>query len=241
MCLVRFRAFAALQTGNIVHIGTSLAIYNGDLSELMRALAFSAAVLASHFGAVFAFCMLVDHTARPVVVAAPLVGLLSALGGLIDGFLADGWKWAACFVAASFGAMNFLTSPNTVLDGRLSTMVTLATGNLQKCAKMLYKAIAHGLDEQEGQATCVAGAVVLGTFAGAAVGGVALACASTHIAFALVPVGIGQCLLLWIHDRLLRPIQNTALLEPLPLGSAQSGYVSLSGRLIRTVGAASPV
>lgn len=226
VCLVRFGAFAALQTGNIVHIGTSLALYDGRLSELMRALSFSTAVLASHFAAVFAFCMLCDHHSRPVLVAAPLVGLLSLLGGLADG-LADGWKWGACFVAASFGAMNFLTSPNTVLDGRLATMVTLATGNLQKCAKMLYTAYAHGLSEQEGQATRVAGAVVLGTLIGATAGGVALAYASTLIAFMFIPVGICQCLLLGIHDRLLRPIQNSTLTEPLRLTRDNDSHVSV--------------
>ena len=65
-------------------------------------------------------------------------------------------------------------APNTVLDGKLFTMVTLATGNLQKCAKMLYYYCSgHGLSEHDLQATRIASAVVIGTICGVVIGGLA--------------------------------------------------------------------
>ena len=132
LCLLRFRCFAALQTGNIVHIGIALSRwYDDDGKTLMATLLFNGAVLASHMAAVFGFCAIADRMRRPVQVAAPLLGALTLVGGLVDGF--TGNQWAACFLAASFGAMNFASSPNTPLEGRLFTMTSLATGNLQKC------------------------------------------------------------------------------------------------------------
>ena len=140
ICLVRFQAFAGLQTGNMVHIGTTIATFEYDakpFGELFVALAFNLAVLFAHFMGVFAFCFVADKCkggdrqwCGPIIVSAPLIGLLTALGGLLDGFAIldeDFSRWAICPVAASFGAMNFASSPNTVLDGKMFTMVTLAT------------------------------------------------------------------------------------------------------------------
>ena len=124
VCLTRYAAFAALQTGNIVHIGIALATSRD--AQLVSTLAFCFAVLASHFCAVIAFCAIAEACSRPVLVAAPMLGLLTAAGGVIDGLSDGGCKWAACCVAASFGAMNFSTSPVTVLEGWLFSKAHIA-------------------------------------------------------------------------------------------------------------------
>ncbi|KAL1499850.1 hypothetical protein AB1Y20_012533 [Prymnesium parvum] len=216
VCLLRFSAFAALQTGNIVHIGLLLAKL--DRAEpLIAALAFSLAVLSSHFLAVFLFCAVAEHVPRPLLASAPLLGLLTAACGALDAFSADGCQWAVCLAAASFGVMNFCTSPNTPLEGRLFTMVSLATGNLQKCARALYRcARGHAFTPREKEAAQVASAVVLGTFAGAALAGVLSEYTGVHVPLLLLPVGAGQCAVLLLHDRVLRPSAHTAALtEPL--------------------------
>ena len=190
-CLSRFHSFAAMQTGNMVQIGVAIAIFDGN--TLAAELTFRLAVLSSHFFAVFFFCMLAAHTTRPVLIAAPAVGLLTASAGLLDGLIDGECKWSACLVSASFGAMNFMSSPNTVLEGKLFTMVSLATGNLQKCARMTYAAMAGAtFSAHETQAMQIASAVVVGTFLGAVLGGVALAYGPVDIAFMFVPVGAGQ-------------------------------------------------
>ena len=218
ICLLRFRAFAALQTGNIVHLGIGLAEEHGD--ALAEIVAFSLAVMASHVAGVVGFCYVADKCSRPVLVAAPALGLLTAAAGVLDGSGDEGCKWACCLVAASFGAMNFCTSPNTPLAGKLFTMVSLATGNLQKTAKTLYRASAgHSFSEHELQSARVGAAVVVGTFFGALVGGAAYAWDPAHLAFWLLPAGAAQCVSLVWHDRLLRPAGQSPLAEPLHAGS----------------------
>ena len=244
ICLVRFQAFAGLQTGNMVHIGTTIATFEYDakpFGELFVALAFNLAVLFAHFMGVFAFCFVADKCkggdrqwCGPIIVSAPLIGLLTALGGLLDGFAIldeDFSRWAICPVAASFGAMNFASSPNTVLDGKMFTMVTLATGNLQKCAKMLYYYCSgHGLSEHDLQATRIASAVVIGTICGAVIGGLAwsqvLVYGPSSLSLMLVPAGAAQWLVLLAHDKLLRPVSNKMLTEPLkPKRGSYKGIV----------------
>lgn len=221
ICLLRFRCFAALMTGNIVHIGIAISNWR-DTEELMATLMFNGAVLASHAMAVFLFCAIADCVSRPVQLAAPLLGCLTLVGGLVDGF--TGNRWAACCLAASFGAMNFITSPNTVLEGRLLTMVSLATGNLQKSCKMLYKKLSgHSFSHVEVTETQIALSVVGGTFIGAVLGGFAFAytpLVSTPYLF--VPLALAQTIVLLMHDRLLRPsnsklspAMSSALSEPL--------------------------
>ena len=244
VCLVRYGVFAALQTGNVVHIGIALGSER-DPELLLATLAYCFAVLASHFCAVVAFCAVAEGCSRPLLVAAPTLGLLTASGGAIDGWTDGGCKWAACCVAASFGAMNFSTSPNTVLEGRLFTMVSLATGNLQamparhpphdrhhlrqpsctwtppqKSAKMLYKAArGHAFSEADLLGAQVAAAVVGGTFVGAALGGAAYAARPSDLPFMLIPAGLAQYVTLLWHDQILRPqaskVANAALVEPL--------------------------
>ncbi len=203
ICLTRFHGFAALQTGNMIHIGVAFGHINR--AEELGVIGFSLAVLASHFMAVFLFNAAVEFCTRPVLLAAPVIGSLTALAGLLDAFTDGGCKWAVCLVAASFGAMNFITSPNTPLEGRLFTMVSLATGNLQKSAKLLYRAMrCHAFSEAEALAAQIAAMVVLGTVAGAVLGGVALAL-HVDISLLLAPAGAGQCAALLWHDHLLRP------------------------------------
>jgi uncharacterized membrane protein YoaK (UPF0700 family) len=216
VCLTRFHGFAALQTGNMVHIGIELAHVDGP--NKLAAIGTSLAGLFSNFAGVFTFCAVAEFCSRPVLVAAPVLGMLTASAGLLDAFATGGCSWAICAVAASFGAMNFCTSPNTPLEGRLFTMVSLATGNLQKSAKMLYKvARGHKISDPDALAAQIAAMVVLGTLFGAISGGVALAY-EVNVPLMRLPAGAGQCAVLLWHDHLLRPRFNqpsAALLEPL--------------------------
>lgn len=217
ICLMLFSSFAALQTGNMVHIGIALAKFT-NFAALAESVTYNLAVLASHFCAVYLFCALIDRCPRPLLVGAPVLGFFTATAGIMH-HLTDGSKWSACFVSASFGAMNFSTSPNTPLEGKLFTMVSLATGNLQKCAKMCYRASAgYTFTPQERLTTQIASAVVIGTLLGALVGGISCTYDVAQKDDLLIFAGIWQCAVLLLHDWILRPHLATgsaALLEPL--------------------------
>uniref|UniRef100_A0A7S3TGR4 Uncharacterized protein n=1 Tax=Emiliania huxleyi TaxID=2903 RepID=A0A7S3TGR4_EMIHU len=81
------------------------------------------------------FCALAHVTRWPVRVGSLLLAALTAAAAVLDLLFES--RWAACPVSASLGAMNFVSSPNTLLEGKVFMMTTLTTGNLQKCAKML--------------------------------------------------------------------------------------------------------
>eukprot|EP00965_Chrysotila_dentata_P218914 6190840-Pleurochrysis_carterae.AAC.3 len=234
ICIVRYAAFAGLQTGNLVFIGRCLydalanirqdpTIYDPDPKDtLASSVGFHLAMLFSNFLGCVGFCILADCTKYPVLLAAPLVGLLSCLGGVIDTTL-GGCKWAACFVSASLGAMNFISSPNTPIAGKLFAMTALSTGNLQKCAKMFWKAVTcHSFTPADIQATWIATGVVFATVFGAVLGGLALFShpfdKTDTFPWLLVPVGAAQCAVILWHDYLLRPTPpkpTEQLTEPL--------------------------
>ena len=215
VCLMRFHCFAALQTGNMVKMGMLLA--DTSVSTFVESAAFLTSLILANMLGVFALCWIADHCSKPLVVAAPILGALTVLAGLVDGLIIGGCKWAACLLSASFGAMNFASSPNTVLTGRLFTMVSLATGNLQKCTNMLYRFTkGQRLSKDELHSMSIAVGVVGGTLLGALLGGVVFAC-GFRVEQMLCAAAVAQTTVLLLHDIVLRPQETRvpALAEPL--------------------------
>ncbi|CAK0884904.1 unnamed protein product, partial [Prorocentrum cordatum] len=213
--LVRYGEFAALQTGNMIFIGRLVSEFASsekrDSNEIWKDIGEHAANLFSNFGGVFLFCLIAKLSRWPVRIAALLLPMLMAGGALIDLLTPQGNKWACCLVAASMGAMNFISSPNSDLKGKLFAMTALATGNLQKCAKMFFKLVSgHRFTSAELQQTCNAVTTVVGTMTGAALAGVALSQYTFgdeehYKAWYLVIAAPVQFVIVCYHDCLLRP------------------------------------
>eukprot|EP00928_Gymnodinium_smaydae_P076692 TRINITY_DN59757_c0_g1_i2.p1 TRINITY_DN59757_c0_g1~~TRINITY_DN59757_c0_g1_i2.p1 ORF type:complete len:266 (+),score=20.80 TRINITY_DN59757_c0_g1_i2:63-860(+) len=214
--LIRFGEFAALQTGNMVFIGRSLSQLSQQHEPIdVRDIGDHVATLFSNFSGVFLFCAIQRLCKRPVLVAAPILACLTLAGGLVDllSYGAEPGKWGACLIAASMGATNFVSSPNSDLGGKLFAMTSLATGNLQKSAKMFFKlASCQDISVQEKQETYTAVSTVLATVGGAAAGGLALSLSHSRAndytsSWYFLIVGPLQCAILVHHDYLLRPLE----------------------------------
>jgi uncharacterized membrane protein YoaK (UPF0700 family) len=213
--LVRYGEFAALQTGNMVFIGRLVSEFTAknrrDAAEIWKEIGEHAAVLFSNFGGVFLFCLIAKLSKYPVRIAAVLLPVLLAGGAAIDILSPEGNEWGCCLIAASMGAMNFISSPNSDMKGKLFAMTALATGNLQKCAKMFFKLVSgHRFTQAELQQTCNAVTTVLGTMTGAALAGVALSQYTFgdeehYKAWYLVIAAPFQFAIVCYHDCLFRP------------------------------------
>jgi len=212
---VRFESFAGLQTGNMIFIGE--AIFVQSLPGAFATISYKLAMIASHFFGVFLFCALAHVTRWPVRVGSLLLAALTAAAAVLDLLFES--RWAACPVSASLGAMNFVSSPNTLLEGKVFMMTTLTTGNLQKCAKMLFYAVSdHGLNAEERAQTLYAAATILSTICGASLAGLALyaspfGTATTSPSWWLLFVAGAQCATLLYHDFLLKPKSESYPLE----------------------------
>ncbi|CAJ1379485.1 unnamed protein product [Effrenium voratum] len=210
--LVRFSQFAAMQTGNMIMIGRDLyrlTLPNMSRDELLTSIAFHVATLVSHFAGVVLFCALAHWTRYPVRWAALLVGVLTASGALLD-ILSKGNDWGVCLVAASMGAMNFIPSPNSGLSSKLFMMTAIATGNLQKCAKMFFKLIScQKFSDADREQTCRAATTVIATIVGAILGALALFAKPLDTTYGqsiyLLLMAPLQSLVLFFHDFIFRP------------------------------------
>ncbi|KAJ8600997.1 hypothetical protein CTAYLR_010077 [Chrysophaeum taylorii] len=189
-----FEEFAGMMTGNMVFLGGVLV--NGPQERAL----YNIAVMASNMAGVMLFCALREVAPeRAFELAAPMCATLTALAEIMNAIVGKS-KWNVCFLAASLGASNFLS-----FSGPIGGMTTLATGNLQKAAKGLFKVVVgQPFDEVEREATCVAGIVVLSTILGAVVGAAVLTYNPLGISWLLAPVAILQLAILALHDKILR-------------------------------------
>jgi len=215
--LVRYKEFAALQTGNMVFIGRLISEFTEGKEkgrpalEIWKEIGEHAAVLFSNFGGGFLFCLIAKLSNYPVRISAFVLPALLVGGAAMDILTAGGCEWGSCLVAASMGAANFISSPNSEMKGKLFAMTALATGNLQKCAKMFFKLVSgHRFTQLEVQQTCNAVTTVLGTMAGAATAGVALSQCSFgdeehYKSWYLVIAAPFQFAIIVYHDCLYRP------------------------------------
>jgi len=204
--LANLHEFAALQTGNV-------AVSKGE-GHVWEEIGEHAAVLFSNFAGVVLFCAITYACKqacckRPLLLIAFVICGLTAGGAAMDMAL-HGNSWAACLVSASFGAMNFMSSPNSDLGGKLFAMTSLTTGNLQKLAKMFFRCmIGNEFTPQDKQATYTALTTVLATMIGALLGGLALYAqpfgTDEKESVWLVLVAILQLWTVIYHDVVLRP------------------------------------
>jgi len=215
LTLVLFGEFAALQSGNMVFIGRLIfELTQPHEAATWEEIAHHVAALLSNFSGVVLFCAIHKYCRRPVLVAAPILPVLTASAGAFN--LASGgakWgEWGACFAAASMGALNFISSPNSDLSGKLFAMTSLATGNLQKSAKMFFKWVTcHEFTPAEKQQTLTAVSTVFCTILGAALGGFAMFLKpfgpeDYHDSWYLIIAAPFQLLILLYHNCIMEPV-----------------------------------
>lgn len=208
-----FHEFAGMQSGNMVFLGSVL------LSDTPTDAFFNIAVMASNMAGVMLFSLLKET--RPETAtrdAAPMCAGLTAMAEVLNGVVGSS-KWNVCFLAASLGAQNYLS-----FSGKIGGMTSLATGNLQKTAKGIFKLV-YGLpfDQPERDSTLVALIVVLGTISGALLGAAAL----KHTApfghrWLLAPLAVLQLIILTFHDKAFKGSVKEPKNEPLLVEDEES-------------------
>ena len=125
ICLVRFSAFAGMQTGNAVWLGR-------DVAEGRPIYAvFHLTIICSNMLGVMMY-ELSARTNASLRLVAVLVGCATVSADLLDALVGSS-RWSVCFVAAAFGAQNALTAN----DARLSVNTTIMTGNVAKIGAAL--------------------------------------------------------------------------------------------------------
>jgi len=181
----RYGEFAGLMTGTMLFLGLAVISKTSPL--------FNVAVMAANAAGVVGVCLLKDAD-LPTRVAAPAVALCALATDFLD-FFVGREKWHVLALACSLGATNYLS-----FSGDVGAMTTLATGNLQKCAKAFYSVVLRrkALDDADRRTTAVASVVVVGTILGAVLGAAALRYGPHHWIFS--PVAALQLVVLSVHD-----------------------------------------
>ena len=173
ICLVRYNAYAGMQTGNVVMTGKSIAATDDGPAETW----FYFAVVLCNMGGVVCFemvqwCLVARCSGRhstATCLALPIAAMLVACD-VLD-MSAGTSKWHVCLPAAAFGCQNALVSGADSL-GLPTTIMTGHVGKVGKCLVMLLKAQGRRKDIS---ATCRTYGVSLVVLIATATGAIAAA------------------------------------------------------------------
>lgn len=238
LCVTRYGAFPATQTGNLIYIGASLHLLLASEHRLaareekveLESIGYRTAVFFASCAGAYAFCAL-EHAAprRAASVAAPLVGLLMLSADVIPWLASErvaystsqeeaaaypAARWCVVLVAFALGGVHFLCSPNA--DGsRLRTVTFAATGHVHKLTKLVYKLL-H-------RRPCAASEYEVGALSLVVVGcmltGALAAAACMHLSergdrWLLSPVAVVLFVVFSVHDRVLEPVGGSRAVAP---------------------------
>ena len=203
ICLVRYNAFAGMQTGNIVMIGKSMVS-----DSLVDVLFYVAVVLCNMSGVICLELLKWYRTVRghgsrkraATLLALPIAALLLTCDALDTQGTS---RWHVCLVATALGAQNALVgSPDS-----LAVLTTIMTGNIAKlgaCIVSLLKAQGRRKESLETWKTYGTNlALVLATVAGAVGAALMLRAADVDehpTLWCLAPNAVGLALLLLALD-----------------------------------------
>ena len=251
LCVARYGAFPATQTGNIVFIGQAMHLmylpHASTEQNKIDILYRTAVLLASALGA-YAFCVFENAVKRNAVsTAAPIIASLVFAADLLPWLYEDSsvrkvfsepaldsqggypaGKWCVLFVAFALGGVHYLCSPAS--DGsRLKAVTFAATGHVHKLTKQAYK-VTHskqlkGSDKfNAAQSFIVIGGMVVGAF---------IAAFCMHMnergdRWLLAPVALCLWLVLWMHDMYLDPPEGRS--GSLPCRTTCWAQFTLEGR-----------
>jgi len=188
VCLVRYSAFAGMQTGNAVMVGRDLADDEHGADEALYHLT----IMGSNLLGVMLY-EVVSHTVplrRSLWLLAVVAGLATGASDVLAA-LAGPSKWYVCFAAASFGAQNALSTSEAVLG--VST--TIMTGNLQKIGAALTRRILRmPVPEKQARGSKLGAVVLAATVLGAMVAALALRTAGARQWPCFLPIALLQAL-----------------------------------------------
>ena len=218
VCVVRFSAFAGMQTGNMVMAGRVLVDDEHPPSDFWF---FMMLILSGLVGmAAFEFLRVCAPDIRMAWFAAPLAFLI-VLSDVLD-FVAGSSRWHACLVAVSLGAQNALVA------AEFGVSTTMQTGNLSKfgtgiVALLTGKGGRFGscVTEHAVYPLCVT-ATVLGSCFGAL-----LRDMTGHVRLQFLPIGILQAVLICVADGSFLPCRHADASASAPIPPSPTGATLL--------------
>lgn len=151
VCIVRYNAFAAMQTGNTVMIGKSIADSNEREAD---AFYYAVLVMCNMLGVVglelIQWALSVRSSTRNPATILVLPTIILLVGcDVLDATMGSN-KWHMCLPSAAFGAQNALVSSPRVLG--IPTMIM--TGNIGKVGTGVVKLCRATGSRQEALAVC---------------------------------------------------------------------------------------
>ena len=123
LCLMRFAAFASMQTGNAVLVGRALSDWEHDPTDAIFNVCI---ILANMLGnTVHDLIRKKASSGKALALQATAIALATATSDVLDAFFGHS-RWHICFVAAAFGAQNALALNDARLGINTTTSARLA-------------------------------------------------------------------------------------------------------------------
>lgn len=243
ICVIRYTAFPATQTGNVIFVGSALHHLWFPKHPLMSrekgmeegTVWFRICViLVSIFGA-YAFCAFQHFYPKKTTAsaAAPVLALLVASADVVPWLAGvsnmgqDGpVRWCVMPLAFAFGATHFICSP-TSENSRLKAVTFAATGHMHKLMKAMWKTTVGSPPKASDRPSIVQSfVVVMGMVSGAVLGTAAMhLCPVKGGEGLFVPCALALFACLFVHDAVLEPPGGwpEALVKPLaPAGEGST-------------------
>ncbi|CAE7037163.1 unnamed protein product [Symbiodinium natans] len=200
--IVRYRAFAAMQTGNTIWLGR---VIGDDLPDDWNA-PFYYAAIPMCFVAGAVLHQLLEKTHFPnrgaSIAAVPLASLMM-VGEAVYFFTDYDWgnvlRWTVVAIAPLFGVLASACS-----SGRLGTHTTMVTGHVLSLSNHVTTLLLkRSLPAQDRGKAVLSLCVILGTVLGALLGSYFVH--RYNVRYLLFPVPPLLYCLLWLHDHLAKP------------------------------------
>lgn len=202
VCLVRFSAFAGMQTGNAVMLGRDLA----DDEHGADGAIYHLVIMGSNLLGVMVYEAMSNKMAlrRSLWLVALVVGLATSASDVLAALVGPS-RWYVCFVAAAFGAQNALSGSDAVLG----VNTTIMTGNLQKVGAVLaLRLLRMPVPAKQARGSKLSAAVLAATVLGAMVAALALRTAGETQWPCFLPIALLQAAFIGLLATATEPAQD---------------------------------